>query len=159
MKNLYRLLLLTLFCAFVNVGCDFSAGTRSSADEDNDVTNIDNSVTDTNSDNPTFGNNPSCSNGTNTVDGPDGFLWKSQSESNGKLVVLFPAVFTTEFLKVLIERPAGTFESATFTGFSNGGRQTWRGSREGAAFTGRLVVDAGNQECEWLVSDPSIRQD
>lgn len=139
--------------------CDFSAVNKELSSQDNDITNIDNSINNSDESEPTFGSNPQCSQGTNSIDGPGGFLWKPESEGDGKLVLLFPTEFITQFLNVLMERVEGTFENATFTGFSNGARQTWRGQSTGIAYTGRVVVDAGNQECEWVVPDPTVRQD
>lgn len=107
--------------------------------------------------------NPACS-GTMGTDGAGGFLWKPRSESGGTLVVLLPGKFQSEFSSVKVFR-RGSSEALRFTGFSNydpdGLRQTWRASREGGAYTGRVEARGGNpsQTCVWMVDNPSRRQD
>ncbi len=152
-----KYLLLPLFLFLSLNACDI--GTSSSSDSDDDTTIINNSDnTDTNGDTDSIGN-PLCNDRINSVDGGDGFLWKPTSEIENTLVVLFPGIYMSRFDQVLLAIPDGTFESARFTGFSNGARQTWRGDLSGGDYLGRVVVSSGEQTCEWLVNDPSERQD
>lgn len=102
--------------------------------------------------------NPFCD-GINTPDGPGNFLWKPVSESDGNLVILFPSSFNNRFLSVLAFKPDGTAESGSFTGFTNGSRQTWRFDSPGEAYSGRILVDDHNQECIWEVPNPAGRND
>ena len=107
--------------------------------------------------------NPTCSDVMGT-DGPGGFLWKPKSESGGTLVVLLPGKFQSTFESVQVHR-RNRVEELRFTGYSNfdqdGERQTWRASRPGEAYTGRVEARGGNplQTCVWVVDNPSRRQD
>ena len=134
--------------------CNFDLGNSSSQDQDNDIITIDNSDNSTGG----VGDNPLCK-GVQSIDGPGGFLWKPESDSTGTLVVLFPEEFTNQFLAVEAELLDGTIEEGVFDGFTNGDRQTWRFSKPGSEYSGRLLIDAGNQDCEYRVPDPSVRQD
>lgn len=110
--------------------------------------------------------NPNCTRIMGT-DGPGGFLWKPRGENSGNLVILLPGKFQSEFETVTVFRDnrRKTPESLRFTGFSNydpdGLRQTWRGTRKGADYTGEVVAEGGNpsQICEWVVENPERRQD
>jgi hypothetical protein len=146
-----RVLLIVLL---MFVGCGVDIGNSSSQDEDNDITTIDNS------DNSQGGDaNGRLCKGVQSIDGTGGFLWKPASDTDGKLVVLFPEEFVDEFLSVSAELPDGGIEEGVYAGKTNGDRQTWKFSKPGGEYAGRLIVDAGTQECEWIVDDPSERQD
>jgi hypothetical protein len=136
---------------------------------DNSVTNshntVDNSIeqsegatpNDNQDDNP--GENPSCA-GTNGPDGTGGFLWKSEADSDGNLVVLFPSEYDVQFDSVrAVSTQAGEEDEGVFSAFANGDRQHWRFSKPGSSYTGLLYVQNGDEECTWVVSDPSTRQD
>lgn len=150
MKNLAASSVFILIICLV--ACNLDLGNSSSSDQDNDITTIDNSQT------AQEAEDALCK-GVNSIDGPGGFLWKPQSEVDGNLVVLFPEKFVDEFLGVLAELKGGELDAGVFTGFSNELRQTWRFSKPGSAYAGRLLVDAGIQECEWIVNDPEKVQD
>lgn len=105
------------------------------------------------------GFNPDCSENINGTDGVGGFLWKPESESDGNLVILFPAEYDVRFMAVSVFLPDGTVEDGEFRGFTNGDRQTWRFNRFGGEYTGRIIVDATSQECVFFVENPSERQD
>lgn len=143
----------TLLVLLLLSACSLDVGNSSSEDEDNDITTIDNS------DNSNSGRADVLCVGVGSVDGAGGFLWKPQSQKDGALVVLFPKEYDEEFLSVEAERLDGDFDAGTFDGFTNGARQTWRFPDVGSAYTGRLYVDAGNQECAWRVTDPAEIQD
>ena len=149
-------IIVSLIVAICLLACDSSIGNSSKNSSDTNISNIDNSINNPENDSPN-GQNPNCS-GINGIDGSGGFLWKPEGENTGNLVVLFPSEFTDRFLSV-VATIAGDFEEGTFTGFSNGDRQTWRFSKPGSAYDGKLIVDANNQECVWQVANPSDRQD
>ena len=146
--------LLFIVALLVLVGCGIDVGNSSSEDQDNDIITIDNSDNSNNGD-----SSDRLCKGTQRIDGPGGFLWKPSSESDENLVVLFPKEFVDDFLSVIAELPDGTFEEGVLSGDTNGDRQTWRFSMPGGEYTGRLLVDDSGQECEWVVDDPSERQD
>lgn len=101
--------------------------------------------------------NPICS-GVMGEDGPGNFLWKPKGDHSGTLVVLFPASFVVPFSSVTVARKTGTTEQLSFTGFSNGDRQTWRGSQPGGKYKNNGVINADN--CIWQFSGKaSQRQD
>lgn len=112
---------------------------------------------------PLLVRNPVCQNPMGT-DGGGGFLWKPKSESGGTLVVLLPGKFQSQFDSVKVFR-RNKSEDLRFTGFSNydadGLRQTWRATREGGEYTGRVEAQGGNpvQTCIWMVDNPERRQD
>lgn len=106
------------------------------------------------------GINPDCSAGViSGSDGALGFLWKPISESDGRLVVLFPESYDVRFESVEAEVVGGGLESGEFGGFTNGSRQTWRFDQEGGAYTGLLKVQDEAQDCLWEVETPGQRVD
>lgn len=157
MESLYRVIGLFLICSVVS--CDNSlnlgGGKNGSPDDNSDF--IVSNQTGTKND-PFSGKNPNCL-GTMSIDGEGGFLWKPVSESDGNLAILFPKEFKSRFFDVLVSKEDGDQESGSFVGFTNGERQTWRFEDAGHEYTGIVQVDAGSQTCEWIVPDPSERQD
>lgn len=126
------------------------------------------------------GDNPDCSE-TLTNDGPEGFLWKPVSESDGNLALLFPEEFEREFLSVRVElaqeeeeeeeepsddsaaREVGETEECVcaFTDCRfEDGRLLYRCPQPGSAYTGRVFADNRTEECVWEIEgDPSERND
>lgn len=149
-----RLLLLILFSSLL-WACDLNVGGSQDGDSE-DTTIISNDTSESGSGN--LGDNPRCP-AVGSLDGAGGFLWKPESEKDGNLVILFPKEYVTPFLTVLAFKENGTADSGAFTGFTNDDRQTWRFPLRGSEYTGRVLVDAGDQECEWFVPDPSRVQD
>jgi hypothetical protein len=154
--------MLRYILALVLVGCgsSVSVGDNNGDNRDN-VTNIfepENSERDTNP-SPRDGTNPNCSASPFGVDGANGFLWKPVSDTRGTLVVLFPSEYDVQFESVSAVRLDGTIEQGVFSGFANGGRQHWRFSDSGDAYTGELQIHDEAQECNAFVSNPSERQD
>lgn len=155
---------LFVVCATYFTGCDIGNSSRS--DSSSSISTI---TTNTNIEegedgidgggDDEDGANPDCSDGVNGVDGPGNFLWKSESETDGNLVILFPSEFDVVFLGVEVIDVDGNIEDGVFTGFSNGGRPTWRFNMSGDSYTGRITVDDVGQECEWFVEEPGERQD
>lgn len=102
--------------------------------------------------------NPDCTQIMGT-DGPGGFLWKPRGDHSNALVILLRDAYRQEFEDCVVRRSDGTVESMQFTGFSNGNRQTWRGSRPGGAYDGWLRCYEKRQTCTWRVRNPANRQD
>lgn len=132
----------------------------------NDITYVFNpepnegNLSDGSGDGPGVGPNPICLATPQGVDGPGEFLWKPFSDSDGRLVILFPAKYNAEFSSVaVVNASIGTIEQCRFAGFANGNRQHWRCPRSGDAYTGRVVAESVNGSCLWQVSNPAIRQD
>jgi hypothetical protein len=98
-------------------------------------------------------------NGEAAADCPSSLLWKPVSESDGKLVVLFPSEFDEEFESVSVMSAEGEIEQGIFAGFTNGDRQTWRFSKEGGEYTGVVEVQTESESCSVVVSDPAERND
>ena len=103
------------------------------------------------------GDSPFCV-GTYSNDGPGGFLWKPVSETDGNLAILFPEEYK-KFLSVRVTNATtGEIEDLVYSS-SDGGRQVWRASEPGEAYSGQVISDNGTSECTWVVSDPAIRND
>jgi hypothetical protein len=81
------------------------------------------------------------------------FLWKPESESDGKLVVLFEK--GVYFNEVWAENLLGGYDPANYVGLTNGGRATYRFSEKGSEYTGLLVAD----DCEFRIEEPSEREE
>lgn len=92
-------------------------------------------------------------------DGANGFLWKPQSESTGKLVVLFPAKFQRNFETVMVYPKKGGSESLDCYGRTNGDRLTCRGKLPGGRYTGLVTALDVDQVCEWKISNSKERND
>ena len=75
---------------------------------------------------------------------PNGFLWKPQSDSDGKLVVLLPASLNTDTVASLTIRDSKTgeiLETGRFAGVGNGSRLHFRFSKSGENFPDGAVVE------------------
>lgn len=81
------------------------------------------------------------------------FLWKPESESDGKLVVLFEK--GVYFDEVWAENLLGGFDPGNYVGLTNGGRATYRFSEKGSEYTGLLLAD----DCEFMVEQPEEREE
>jgi len=81
-----------------------------------------------------------------SADGLGGFVWKPRSESNGRLVVLFPAEFRGRHSGMAIHRgnpprASNKIEDGVFSNEThNGGRVHYRFSKTGAAYGGNLYA-------------------
>jgi len=97
------------------------------------------------------------------VDGPEGFLFKPVSESNGNLVVLLPANLTHMIEKVLLKDEDGNeIETGNMSGIHNGGREHFRFSKPGAKYASGLSVEVRLKDGTSMVyeiPDPSKRYD
>lgn len=79
-----------------------------------------------------------------------GFIWKPQSENDGRLVILLPSSFGGGGVTV-----AG--EPGNYVGRTNGDRPTYRFSRPGSAYPDGVRMTYGGQE--WCVSNPGGRHE
>ena len=141
-------------------GCQFSADKSSSDKNDSSVStvDIDNNAKD---EEVVAGENPICDS-TMSVDGlPGGFTWKPVAEAEGDdtAVVLFPAEFVNRFTRVFAYTLEGDEEEAVFSGFTNGGRQTWRFPSTGENYKPEVHAEEFSQVCVWIFPDSSVRQD
>lgn len=74
-----------------------------------------------------------------------GTLWKPQGDHSGKLVVLLAEQHDYDSCKV--KRKDGSWEELTYTGRSNGNRQTWRGDAPGGpTYAGKNA--GGGVDCD-----------
>jgi hypothetical protein len=96
-----------------------------------------------------FRTNPVCKEVESFKDGGGGNVWKPESDHGGILVVLLRDEFVKQFSSCEVTRKGGKVESLRFTGFSNGNRQTWRGSLSGGRYedNGRVVCKEFKQTC------------
>jgi hypothetical protein len=75
--------------------------------------------------------------------GSGGFLYKPESDTTGKLVVLMPSKLAGMIAGVKIYDPAGNLlESGRYTGNGNGGRDHYRFKKTGSAYPDGLFVEA-----------------
>lgn len=88
----------------------------------------------------------------NPNDGPQGFLWRPQSENDGKLVILLPQQYSHIAVAVELHTnsvPATTtfIEIGNYTGLANGNRSHWRYSQPGGNYGTDIYVVG------WLKND------
>ena len=174
--KLVKQALWTLFVISCLNACKGIEVTDSSSKENSDntsITDIDNSVNGANA--SENGNDIECKG--NQFEEGSGFLWKPVSEGDGNLVILFPEDFARPFLSVAVELAPEEEEEAPaeeaavsketlekefgeFDGYFEDGRQVWRFSKPGSAYTGKVIADDRSQECIWEIEgDPSERND
>ena len=80
--------------------------------------------------------------GSSTISGiSNGFLWKPESDSDGKLAILLPSSWSGNVLGVSVLGPDGkVLEAGRYAGNGNGGRDHFRFSRDGGSFPAGCVV-------------------
>ncbi len=97
------------------------------------------------------------------VDGPSGFLYKPESDSEGKLVVLLPESLTGKVDSVVIKDPEDKeIESGRYGGVGNGGREHFRFKRAGGDYPDGLKVEIRMQDGStrmYMIEDSSERYD
>ncbi|MEZ4752874.1 MAG: hypothetical protein R3A13_00980 [Bdellovibrionota bacterium] len=73
---------------------------------------------------------------------PDGFLWKPESDSDGRLVVLLPKNWTGKAAEVKILSPDGKklIETGRYTSIANGFRQHYRFNKSGGGYPNNATV-------------------
>lgn len=97
------------------------------------------------------------------VDGPNGFLFKPRSDSDGKAVVLMPARLTGKIDQVVLKSPDGqVIEKGRFSGVANGDRAHFRFIKPGGAYppgtTVEVRLDDGSTR-QWKLANPALRHD
>ncbi|MCB9466559.1 MAG: hypothetical protein H6682_22880 [Candidatus Eisenbacteria bacterium] len=97
------------------------------------------------------------------VDGPDGFLWKPESESNGNLVVLVPKEYAHQVSSLQIQDGSGAvLAEGRSNGYGNGGREHFRFDRPGGRFPEGVVVELklkNGSVVRYEIPTPSERYD
>lgn len=100
------------------------------------------------------------------VDGPDGFLWKPDSASNGKLVILLPESSSghADVYRAVLNEDGKTYhrgellDSGNHTGYFGPNRAIYRFTKPGSSFGKDPVIVAGKSG-EWLITKPEMRND
>jgi hypothetical protein len=89
-----------------------------------------------------------------TTAGDQSFLWKPVSDSNGHLVVIFPASFNGRIKNVAVNGERGTFSA-----ISNGNRTHWRFGKPGSAYgpVANVTADVDGAPFKVTVNTPSER--
>lgn len=74
---------------------------------------------------------------------PSGFLWKPQSESDGRLVVLLPPSLTSVVNSVRLKNPKGASEIdvGRYSGIGNGMRLHFRFGKSGSSYPDGTIVE------------------
>jgi len=97
------------------------------------------------------------------VDGPEGFLWKPVSDSNGKLVTLLPKNLAGKVQSVEIQDANGkVLDKGRAAGIGNGDRPHFRFDKPGAAYGDNLRVVArlaDGTTTSWPVGQGGVRHD
>ena len=101
------------------------------------------------------------------ADGPGGFLWKPRSESNGKLVVIWPPQYSGKIGACTLHSGFPTssknhIETGAFSAIANGGRAHYRFSRFGGAYGPNIYASAtlsdGNK-VTYFIANTGARND
>lgn len=99
----------------------------------------------------------------NPNDGDEGFLFKPESDSDGKLVVLLPSNMTGLIESLaLVDEEGNELETGRFGSVGNGDREHFRFNRPGEAYPGNLRVVAKMKDGSLVVyniDDPAQRYD
>lgn len=110
-------------------------------------------------DEASFGHNGSASAAAGSAGGA-GFLWKPESDSDGKLAILLPPSLAGSVAGVSVKSPDGTTEEGRFAGNGNGGRDHYRFSKPGGSYADDSVVLVtlnSGEVLEYLIGDTSSR--
>jgi len=95
--------------------------------------------------------------------GSAGFLYKPNSDSDGKLVVLLPSKLSGLIEGVKIYDPAGDLlESGRYSGNGNGGRDHYRFSKPGGDYPDGLTVEvtlSTKEKLKYVISESSQRDE
>lgn len=106
------------------------------------------------------GSPTSCDQTFSPYDGSEGFLWKPESESNGKLVVLLPKGYVPASVKLVYEN--NELQILSFAGIANGDRAHYRDPNySGSHYPSGVVVrgsSGGKTRC-WVIDKPGDRID
>ncbi|MCB0352975.1 MAG: hypothetical protein KDD64_05595 [Bdellovibrionales bacterium] len=98
-----------------------------------------------------------------SVDGNEGFVFKPESDSDGRLVVILPADLTNQISDVLLKDEDDTIlERGRMSGVANGGREHFRFEQAGGDYPENLTVEVRMTNGEILsyeIPNPSERYD
>jgi len=96
-------------------------------------------------------------------DGPEGFLFKPTSESDGNLVVLLPSKFKEQVESLLLkDSEDNEIEQGRSTAYANGDREHFRFSKAGSDYSENLKVEVKFKDgtsTTYTIADPSQRYD
>ena len=99
----------------------------------------------------------------NSVDGPNGFVFKPESDHERKLVVLTPKAMAYDILSVVLKDQEGNvIEKGESSGYANGGREHWRFDRAGSDYEKDITVEVKRKDgsiIKYQIDDPSQRYD
>ncbi|RMD88141.1 MAG: hypothetical protein D6808_00185 [Candidatus Dadabacteria bacterium] len=97
------------------------------------------------------------------VDGPNGFVFKPVSESDGNLVILLPPKFSGRVKDIILKDEDGNkIEKGRSVGLTNGGRETYRYSKPGAEYPENLTVEVklkNGKSKRYFIEHPADRYD
>lgn len=97
------------------------------------------------------------------VDGTEGFLYKPESDSDGKLVVVLPAALTGQIASVGLFDSAGELiEAGLFRGVANGEREHFRFTKPGGEYPDGMSVKVrlkDGTETIYTIEDSASRYD
>lgn len=164
--------LVTMIALAATVGClgYDSAKSSTNTNSNNDSSGQDNSNNNDNShdNNNSNGNddgtggsgvNADCSSGPLTAS-EFPFIWKPISESDGNLVIVFDETkYPVQFISVKVGIAGSTELEEGRPIRLDDGRQGWRFSKPGSAYSGRIFIEDEGQECEGIVADPANRDE
>jgi hypothetical protein len=97
------------------------------------------------------------------MDGPDNFLFKPVSDSDGRLVVLLPKNLTGDVQEVVLKNRRGKeIEAGMYRGIGNGDREHFRFRSPGQDYPKNITVEVTLKNGEtksYKIPDPSKRYD
>ncbi len=97
------------------------------------------------------------------VDGANGFLFKPQSDSDGKLVILLPEFLTGDVSRVVLKNRRGKeIEQGAYRGIGNGDREHFRFRQRGDDYQKNMTVEVelkNGRTKTYKIQDPSQRYD
>ncbi|MCB0311060.1 MAG: hypothetical protein KDD42_07485 [Bdellovibrionales bacterium] len=99
----------------------------------------------------------------NSIDGTDGFLFKPEGDTTGKVVVLLPPDLTGEIESVVLkDKSRETIEEGEYSGNANGGREHFRFDKAGSDYPEDIHVEVTLKDGSVRIYDipnPSERYD
>ena len=99
--------------------------------------------------------------GSHSSEGSGGFLFKPVSDSDGKLAVLLPSIYSGMAASMRLVTPDGTvIESGRYAGNGNGNREHFRFSKPGSDYPDGVVVEAtltSGETISYTISNPGER--
>lgn len=97
------------------------------------------------------------------IDGPNGFLFKPQSDSTGKLAIHLPKELAGKVDNVVVKDASGkVLDNSSVTGNGNGDRDLFRFKKQGGDYGNNLTIEARLKDGSirtWAIGDGSARHD